>query len=116
MKNLLIVICSCVIVSCSNDGVPNNVLRPEKMKTVLWDFLRAEELSRMQAITDTTNTANQKRLALYNQVLAAHEISDQDFKESFQYYQQHPSLLKEVLDSLRRVPTPVSPLPRKSVE
>ncbi len=69
------------------------------MEKLLLDMLRAEEfLNRKQG--DSTLGDSINRLSLYNSVLASHETDKETFKKSFTYYENHPDLLKTVLDSM----------------
>lgn len=86
--------------SCSQKTkIPDTVLPPPMMEKVLMDMLRAEELlNRKQG--DSTLKDSLNRISLYNSVLASHKIDKESFERSFVYYENHPNLLKPVLDSM----------------
>ena len=51
----------------------------------------------------------------YGKVLALHGITQQVFKKSYQYYNAHPKLLKDLMDSVsKQVDTSVAWSPRKA--
>ena len=79
--------------------VPENVLPPHKMEKVLLDLLRADEFYNLkQADSSTMDSFN--RINLYQSVFALHKTNKPDFQRSFIYYENHPDLLKVVLDSM----------------
>src|SRR5687768_6836429 len=80
----------------SGPNVPKEVLPPHKMKQVLWDLIRADELTYTRAGTDTNATKLINRTTLYQQVLQIHRISKERFGKSLSYYQSNPDLLKGI--------------------
>lgn len=88
------------VVGCTS-SIPENVLPPAKMKAVLWDVMQADELADYNAAKDSSFNNLPKHVKYYQAVLSAHKISKQEFVRSFNYYQNHPELLKAVLDSIR---------------
>jgi len=90
----------CVMSACSSsDSIPNGVLAPEKMKIVMFDVLRAQELANLKYGWDTT-TMNTNMPVMLQQVFDIHKISKDDFYTSFRYYEAHPDKNKELFDSL----------------
>ena len=89
-----------IFFSCAQKTkVPNNILPPYKMEKLLLDMLRADEFfSQKQA--DTTLKDSLTRINLYRSVLAEHKTNKEQFERSFIYYENHPDLLKIVLDSM----------------
>ena len=86
--------------SCSQKTkVPDTVLPPDKMEKLLMDMLRAEELLNKVQI-DSTLKDSITRFNLYQSVLAFHKTDKENFKKSFTYYENHPNLLKPILDSM----------------
>lgn len=86
--------------SCSQKTkVPDAVLPPLVMEKLLMDMMRAEELlNRRQG--DSTLGDSLNRISLYNSVLASYKTDKKRFQRSFIYYENHPNLLKPVLDSM----------------
>ncbi len=76
------------------------------MEKILWDVLRADEMVDYQHLRDTSINRQEKSIQLYQQIYKLHRVTADNFKESFQYYQQNPHVLKIVLDSLRKRPVP----------
>jgi hypothetical protein len=92
-----------MVMGCSEkQNVPNNVLSPDKMRSVLYDVFRADELMGIYLPKDSSYKAPVKRAGIYQTVFNAHKISRDDFKRSMNYYESHPDLLKKILDSLQK--------------
>jgi hypothetical protein len=89
-----------ILFSCSQKTkVPDTILPPEKMEKLLMDMLRTEELLNKVQI-DSTLKDSVTRFNLYQSVLAFHKTDKENFKKSFTYYENHPNLLKPILDSM----------------
>ncbi len=107
-----------LITACHNN-LPKGVLKPEKMQKVLFDVIQADELINLKYTADTSLNRFSQSVELYQTVFKIHNISSDDFKRSFTFYQNHPALLKPILDSLqkttqRRIDTTTSPRPYPS--
>jgi hypothetical protein len=98
--------------SCGNkDRVPGNIIPREKMQVVLSDMMKADQfLSDYVLNHDTTKKREPESIKLYNKVFAIHDISAKEFYKSLSYYQEHPALLKQIMDSLSK------PIEAKSIE
>lgn len=107
-----------LLFSCGNKNkVPNNVLPPKKMEAVLWDMLRAGEFINGFVIAkDTGANRLSQTTAIYDAVYRIHAINQKQFNESFAWYQQHPAMMKTIMDSLAaKTRTPESE-PKKIVD
>ena len=105
-----IIVWSClllVLVSCTNNELPKDVLPEKKMQTIVWDMLRADEWLNYEQTRDTTFDRNKRSKELYQQVFQANGITAAQFKKSFQYYQNRPDLLKPLFDSLQKKGNPL---------
>jgi hypothetical protein len=89
-----------LIVACSSKKLPSEVIEPEQMKLIVWDILRADELVMNQLNADTTKTTKQKLAESYANVFSLHKISSTDFYKSYDYYQAHPLLHRDLMDSV----------------
>ena len=90
-----------LFISCKNNTIPKDVLSENKMRTVLWDMLRADEWVNYEQNVDTATNRDKRSKELYQQVFQINGITAAQFKKSFQYYQNHPDQLKPLLDSLQ---------------
>ena len=80
--------------------MPEGILSPDKMQEVLWDMIRADEFLVSYVIKDTSVDRKTESIKLYDKVFNLHDISKSTFEKSFKYYQQHPEILKPIMDSL----------------
>ncbi len=87
----------------SKSGVPGDILGPEKMEAVLFDMLRSGHFVNNFMLTkDSSLNKDQVQIEWLNKVLTFHGISEQQFKKSFSYYQEHPALMARVMDSISK--------------
>jgi len=69
-----------------------------KMKVIVWDMVQAGAYASYRKETDTAvKIINTAYMA---EVLKMHNINKADFFKSFNYYQAHPLLNKELFDSI----------------
>ena len=92
------------LLSCRRAGtIPSDILPPDKMESVMWDMMRADQFNLDHVFSkDSTVDRKAKSLELYRQVMALHEITQDEFRKSFYYYRARPELLRVVMDSLNR--------------
>jgi len=105
MRSLLLVLMSSTLLwGCMNDqAVPPSILSPAKMEVVLFDMLRSGNLVNSFLLTkDSSLPKEQTHINWLNKVLTFHNVSEQEFKQSFAYYQHHPELLARVMDSISK--------------
>jgi hypothetical protein len=89
-----------LIFSCKS-SVPRDVLPPKKMQAVLWDVMQADEMAEYYSATDSGFKSLSRHAEYYQRIFAIHKISKADFTRSLAYYENHPSRLKPILDSLQ---------------
>ena len=103
MRKTLLLIISCVIlVACKNKkAIPGGILPQKKMQEVLWDMMRADQfLTDFVINKDTAANRDTESIKLYRSIFAIHHISKKEFRESFLFYNDHPALLKTIMDSI----------------
>jgi hypothetical protein len=119
IKKLAVIINLFFAVACTHkEKVPAYVLSPKQMQQILIDGFRADEMAGYYMIQDTSYNGIAKRSMMYNTIFKVHHVTKEQFKNSLQYYESHPDMLKAVLDSMqvitdsairRAKPTPVKP-------
>ena len=102
MKILAFSLLLAVVLSCNNNTVPDGILPENKMRTLLWDILRADEWVNYEAGIDTSLNKSERSKDLYERVYQVNNVTAAQFKKSFEYYQSRPDLLKPLLDSLQK--------------
>ncbi|GGH74601.1 hypothetical protein GCM10011379_37340 [Filimonas zeae] len=99
MKYSCIIALALIWMACGRSG--SDVLKPEEMKLVMWDMLRADEVASLEGIKDTVpNNLLRHAVEKYGQVFAVHGITREQFYNSYRYYQEHPEEHKVLMDSL----------------
>jgi hypothetical protein len=76
--------------------MPENVLPQQKMVEILYDMHLLEGARSGTMILGDTNSLPD----YYSRVYQKHQVSEQQFKESFYWYTLHPNELKLVYDDL----------------
>ena len=101
MKQLLIVLSLLFFISCSPKvEVPEDILRQEEMKAVMWDVMRAQYLANQVARTDSLTNVSAETKVLTGKVFEIHKISAKDFEKSYSWYLKNPQLMSVIFDSL----------------
>lgn len=85
--------------ACSPGKMPGNIIPPEKMKTIVFDLLKADTYVNNFVLKDTTLRSKEQHINMYEQVFLIHKITRKDFYNSLTYYQQHPDVNKKLFDS-----------------
>lgn len=90
-------------VACtSRNKIPSDVLEQEKMELVMWDMIQADRFSSQFLERDSTARKDIKteNLKLYERVFQLHQISQEEFVRSFNFYLSRPDLHKVIFDSM----------------
>ena len=95
-----IIFLSLVVMACGGESVPKQVLAPEKMKEVMYDMIRADEMIDILRYSDSTYQPFSKRTALYDTIFGLHGVTKEAVQKSLRYYQGRPDLLKEMMNEL----------------
>ncbi|MBM3413165.1 MAG: DUF4296 domain-containing protein [Bacteroidetes bacterium] len=102
---LVLLFIASVLWGCqSKQQVPDGIIAPDKMEAVLFDMLRSGNLiNNFLLAKDSSLPKEQTQIDWINKVLIFHEVSEQQFKESFTYYQHHPALMAQIMDSISKI-------------
>ncbi|MFN5607338.1 MAG: DUF4296 domain-containing protein [Bacteroidota bacterium] len=96
---ILVATCGCQ----SRQAIPSDILSADKMEEVLFDMLRSGHMVNNFILSkDSSINKEQVQIEWLNKVLTFHAVSEQQFKKSFSYYQQHPELMAKVMDSISK--------------
>lgn len=77
-----------------------DIIPLDSMKVVIFDLLRMDQYFVVMQIKDTTLRRSKENIRLYDEVFALHHITRGRFDSSYKYYESHPSLFKQLVDSL----------------
>jgi hypothetical protein len=100
MKYILVLVCSCLLLSCGRDKVPKGIIPPQQMQTILWQLMQTDEFTANAFTRDSTKNLNTERIRRYRQVFQLNQTSKEAFAKSYEYYMAHPAITKELFDSL----------------
>ncbi len=102
MRTLLM--CCCVIAllySCGGSKEESGtILTTAKMQDVMWDMLLADAFTEKYLKTDSSKKELVQNAALQQKVFELHKITKGDFYKSYNYYNNHPDLMRIILDSI----------------
>lgn len=92
-----------IFFSCKQvNKVPKEIIERPRMQELLWDMLRADVfLSDYAGKSDTAFNRVAESISFYQKVLTIHNTNKDDFKKSLTWYQQHPTVMKIILDTLQ---------------
>ena len=107
----LALLISVFVFGCKNDDrISSEVLPQKKMQAILGDMMRADQFLADYVLNkDTLLKKTSESLKYYQQIFSIHKISKDDFQYSFSFYQSHPVLLKEIMDSIN-IPEKITPV------
>lgn len=102
MRKGRIILIGCVLLiamGCSNRAA-KEIISKDSMQLIMWDLMKADEWFNRKFIADTNAVKNKEDVKLYEAVFKIHGISKDRFFKSYRYYEAHPILLKEIVDSI----------------
>jgi len=93
------------IVACgTRHTVPSGVLKPDKMEVVLRDMMRADQfLADYVFARDSTKNKDKESIAWYSRIFRLHNVTREQFSESFAWYRTHPDFLQPLMDSMSKM-------------
>jgi Domain of unknown function (DUF4296) len=107
---------SVLIFACSgNDKLPKDILPEKQMRELLWDMIRTGEF--LNGFVTNKDSALSKAPEIekwFSKVYQLHKTNKEQFDKSYAYYKDHPSLMKNILDSLAKRQVYVKPVIRDS--
>lgn len=100
LRQLFLILITIVsLAACSGkDKLPAKVIQPDKFAEVLIDVHLAEA-----DLIEKKLGADSSRLFIaekYEVIFAMHDISEEEFKKSFDYYNQHPQQLFDIYEKV----------------
>jgi hypothetical protein len=102
MRVLIVLLIPILLSACGKKKLPAGILDHDKMESVLWDMLQADEFLKAYMLTkDLTLNDTTEEIKMYERVFRINKVSREEFSNSFKYYQTHPDLFKILLDSLQ---------------
>lgn len=100
MKYLPVLLCACLFFSCDDKKVPEGIIPPEQMETIMWQMMQTDEFTSDAFARDSTKNLHTERIKRYRQVFQLNGTTKEAFAKSYDYYMAHPDLTKTMFDSL----------------
>ena len=101
IRRISISLLALFIMSCNKEEkVPADIIKPEKMEDILWDYLKADSYASEIIKKDTTKNDTLVNLQLQKTIFSHYGISSEKFYKSYQYYISHPDKMTPILDSM----------------
>jgi hypothetical protein len=111
MKKLIVLFCIVIAACKTKEHIPSDILSQDKMQSVVWDMMRADQyLGDFVFPTDTSLNKDSQSIRMYQQVLAIHQLSKEEFTRSWNYYKAHPALMQQIMDTVSRKQVNASPI------
>ncbi len=86
------------------------ILSKAKMQAVMWDMVRSSEfLNGFVLFKDTAIDKTARSHKWHEKIFQMHEITKEEFEKSYAYYENHPGLMRDILDTLSRKQIPTQP-------
>jgi hypothetical protein len=90
-----------VLFACSHDKrIPADILSEEKMGAVLFEIGMAEAKLENYAFKDTTMNRDSAIRSELEKVLQVHQLTQESFRNSYEFYKARPAVLKVIMDTL----------------
>ncbi len=70
------------------------------MSGIIWDLVKAQALASEVARKDSSMNVEARRKILTREVFEIHKTDSNDFDKSYDWYTNHPELLRIMIDSL----------------
>lgn len=82
------------------ENAPADIIKPEKMQDIMWDYMRADAYAAEVLKKDTTKNDTLENIRLQKMIFSKYKITKAEFDKSYAYYVSHPKLMNTILDSI----------------
>jgi len=98
--SLVVILVALLFSSCSKKKVPSDILMPEKMQAVYWDYIRADVFANEFVKKDSSKNIEIENARLQQAIFKLHKVTKSEFYKSYDYYLNHQLLMKEMIDTM----------------
>ncbi|MGI9138454.1 MAG: DUF4296 domain-containing protein [Sediminibacterium sp.] len=99
MRNILFILVV-LFAACNLTNNNKPVVAFPVMQKVIWQLMKSEDYYTRISLADSNLKGKHKNIELYEQVFQLNEINAKDFYATIDYYEKHPILFKELMDSV----------------
>ena len=90
-----------LMMSCSQvNKVPDNIIKQDKMGTILFEIAMSEGYLENYTFKDTTANRDSFLTSELDKVLAVHKVSQKEFLEAYTFYKSNPEIFKAITDTV----------------
>jgi hypothetical protein len=89
-----------LLVACSNQAKNEQQIPFEKMRTVVWQLLKADELYARKSTTDSAWRVSKKNVVFYQQIFDLNNIDRTQFYKQMEKLKASPVEFKTLMDSV----------------
>lgn len=97
----MVLITALLLSACISDEVviPEEILQEKQMVEVMTDVQLLESASQ-KGLLKTDSISNDAAGIQYAAIFRFHNTTEKQFRESYDFYQEHPKLLEEIYDKV----------------
>jgi hypothetical protein len=97
---ICLLILACLAGCSAKDKVPSDIIPRDRMSSILWDMVQAEQYSDAYLVKDSAHIdVKVGTLRLYQQVFQLHKVSLDEFRKSLHFYLDHPDMSRGLFDT-----------------
>lgn len=101
MKYFCFIMALAFFAACSSKNkIPGNIIKPDEMGTILFEANMAEEFVASYVAKDTTKNRDVELQKEYQKIYLLHNITEEQFKNSYSFYKANTQIFKVLMDSL----------------
>ncbi len=91
------------IVACQFSEKGKAPVAFEKMPRIVWELMQSDGYYSKISFLDSTLKGKRKNVEMYQQIFELNKVTAKDFYNSIDYYEKHPLLFKELMDSVTAI-------------
>jgi hypothetical protein len=92
-----------IFMGCAQQESKENIIPVDKMKVVIWQLMKADEVYTRASGKDSTFKIQHKNVQYYQQIFDLNKVDRVQFYKQMDYYSKHPVDFKMVMDSVNEV-------------
>ena len=89
-----------LLTGCSQNKIPAGIIQPHEMGNMLFEITMAEEFVNSFVAKDSSKNKEAEIQKEYQKIFLLHEVTEAQFKESYDFYRSHTGIFKTLMDSL----------------
>lgn len=99
----IILFCIILSYSCQTSSSKNQPIPIDKMKLVVLQLMKADELYTRKSIADSSWKNSKKNVQMYQQIFEINKVERAQFYKQMEWLASHPVEFKELMDSVEQL-------------